>query len=55
VATRLWGGLLAGFNWPSALIALTAFVALFQYKVNMIKVIVGFEVIGLLHIAFKYP
>ena len=40
--------LLAGFDWPSALIAVAAFVALFQYKVNVMKVISGCAVIGLL-------
>jgi chromate transporter len=39
---------LAGFDWPSALIALAAFVALFQYKVNVMKVIAASAIIGLL-------
>jgi chromate transporter len=44
----LWPqGFTEQFEWPSALIALAAIVALFYFKLNVIKVIVGCALVGL--------
>jgi len=45
----LWpAGFKAGFDWPSALIALIAALALFRFRMNVIHVIAMCAVLGLL-------
>ena len=44
----LWQQGLAGpFDWPSAMIGLVAFIALWRYKVGVIPVIVACGIVGL--------
>jgi chromate transporter len=45
----LWPhGFSGAFEWPSALIAIAAAIALFRFKANVIHVIAGCALVGLI-------